>query len=220
MGTRKSIPVGTVFSGWTVIAEAEPGFEKNGQMVSYSQCRCECGVVANVRNNSLKRKQSTSCGCKRTEKVIASRVSHGATRFGKTATEYKAWQSMMLRTGNSNTRSFPRYGGRGITVCDRWLNSFEAFLEDMGQRPSSEHSIDRIDNNGNYEPTNCRWATRSEQQNNRAVSRHLVVHGVKKSLPEWAREVGIHSKTIHERLRRGWSDEDAVMRPAYGRRTT
>ncbi len=214
MGTHKSIPIGTVFSSWTVMAEAEPRFEMNGQCASYSECRCECGVVAAVRNNSLKQKQSTSCGCKRTEKIVASRVSHGATRFGKTSAEYKAWQSMLLRTGNANTKCFARYGGRGITVCERWATSFEAFFEDTGPRPSKKHSLDRFpDNDGNYEPTNCRWATGTEQQNNRSVTRHLVVKGISKPLAEWSREVGIDSSTIFERLKRGWSDEDAVMRP-------
>lgn len=213
MGTRKAIPAGTVFSSWTVIAEAEPCVEKSGQLSSCSICRCECGAVASVRNNSLKRKQSTSCGCVRTEHIIASRVSHGATRFGITSVEYKAWQSMLARTENESTRGYSRYGGRGISVCERWRQSFAAFLEDMGPRPSSDHSIDRINNEGHYEPSNCRWATRREQQNNRTVSRHLVVNGITKTLAEWSRETGIDSRTIGERLKRGWSDEEAVTKP-------
>jgi len=118
---------------------------------------------------------------------------------------------MKKRCLNPNATGYSNYGGRGITVCDRWINSFEAFHQDMGDRPEGM-SIDRIDNNGNYEPGNCRWATNEEQQRNKRDRplRLITVNGEHNSIAGWARKIGIDQSAIHHRLRRGWPIELAV----------
>jgi hypothetical protein len=147
--------------------------------------------------------------------------------------EYKAWVHIKGRCYNPATKSYARYGGRGITVCGRWRESFEAFLEDMGQRPSSDHSIDRIDNDGNYSPENCRWATREEQGANKRNNRYIVARGKRQTVSQWARELGVPVQVLDKRLTRGWDHErvvgevwrDGVKRPkryieAFGKRQT
>jgi hypothetical protein len=117
--------------------------------------------------------------------------------------EYRAWSAMKLRCANPNNEQYHNYGGRGITVCDRWRQSFAAFLVDMGPRPSPRHSIDRIDNNGNYEPGNCRWATSREQNRNRRNNIVLTHDGRTMCLADWARELGVPRGTLLARYRDG-----------------
>ena len=130
--------------------------------------------------------------------------------------EYRAWSSMLNRCENRNNRAYERYGARGIGVCERW-RSFRNFFQDMGERPSTDHSIDRIDNNGNYEPTNCRWATRLEQGRNKRNSRLVELDGITKPLPEWAEEYGLDVELVRARLRRGWSSREALTRTTLTR---
>lgn len=135
--------------------------------------------------------------------------------------ERAAWHSLKNRCGNPNSSRYSRYGGRGITVCERWF-SFENFLADMGPRPSAEHSIDRIDVNGNYEPSNCRWATAAEQSRNTSRNQWLTLNGKTQCLSDWAKEIGITISTLRERMDRDWSN-DQILRPPMrvkGRRKT
>lgn len=118
--------------------------------------------------------------------------------------EYATWQRMKNRCYNSKHEGYGRYGGRGITVCERWRTSFANFLADMGPRPSSNHSIDRTNNNGNYDPANCRWATLVEQCNNTRDNHKLTFNGKTQGVSEWAREIGCKPHTITMRLARGW----------------
>ena len=128
--------------------------------------------------------------------------------------EYRSWESMVGRChGNPNHPSWKYYGGRGIVVCDRWRYSFPAFLEDMGQRPSKMHSIDRIDTNGHYEPANCRWATADVQAKNRRNVRPITANGITQTIPEWARSSGLSVQVVRGRLKAGWSDVAAVTTP-------
>lgn len=129
---------------------------------------------------------------------------------GRATAEYNAWSSMKWRCNNPKSQQYKWYGARGITVCERWNNSFSAFLEDMGPRPSADHSLDRIDVNGNYDPRNCRWATDFEQSSNRRTARHIEINGVSMCLSEAARLTGIPRTTLSRRLATGWPLERAV----------
>jgi hypothetical protein len=123
---------------------------------------------------------------------------------------WNCWCDLKARCSNTGRKDYQNYGGRGIRVCDRWLNSFEAFVEDMGVKPSPHHSIDRIDNHGHYEPGNCRWATRKEQGRNKRNMHMLEHNGVRRCVSEWAEETGLQKHTILFRLRTGWSVADAL----------
>ena len=124
--------------------------------------------------------------------------------------EYRSWSSMKTRCYNKNTEQYSEYGGRGISICERWRNSFEYFLEDMGERPSLKHTLDRYpDMNGNYEPGNCRWATWQEQIRNRRNSVTLEIDGVKRPMPEWCEIYKINWFTIRDRLKKGMSPKEA-----------
>lgn len=138
----------------------------------------------------------------------------GKAKHGLSYTqEYRAWQTMRLRCTVPTNAAFPNYGGRGIKVCERWLNSVEAFIADMGPKPSPKHELDRIDNDGNYEPSNCRWVTRSVNDRNRRNNRFLVFQGQMCSVAEWCERLGMPRDTVHHRLEAGWSVDAALATP-------
>ena len=175
-------------------------------------CRCDCGGLHLARSSRLQAGIVKSCGCF-ARQLSSERLRRRATTHGMSRSSlYGLWQGMIGRCERPNTAGYMRYGGRGITVCARWRKSFSAFLEDMGPRPDGT-SLDRINNDGNYEPSNCRWATRSAQQNNRDANRRLEHNGATKSLTEWAREIGISPEAITARLRRGWEIEHVFSVP-------
>lgn len=127
--------------------------------------------------------------------------------------EYAAWRSMRERCNNSNLKIYVNYGGRGIKVCPKWDKSFEAFYEDMGPRPSPEHSLDRIGNNSPYAPWNCRWATRNEQQRNKRNTNYVEWEGQRWALADLAERYGLAIETARHRWKAGWSIEDVLTRP-------
>lgn len=142
---------------------------------------------------------------------------HGGTKNGKTK-EYVAWQDMKARCNNPGHKSYHRYGGRGIRVCDTWINSFQQFSRDMGIKPEYGYSLDRIDNNGNYCPENCRWATRKEQDRNRSTLRLLTHNGNTHCVTEWEELLGFKRGVIDGRLKRGWPVEKILTTPVKPRK--
>lgn len=126
---------------------------------------------------------------------------------------YRCWQAMKQRCNNKECPNYQNYGVKGITVCERWMESFENFLEDMGERPSLQHSIDRIDSSKGYYPENCRWATSLQQGERKKNCKYLTINGETMNISAWARKVGIGKMTIANRIKWGWSDYDAVYTP-------
>jgi hypothetical protein len=193
-------PVGQVF--YVGEAESLPG-KRNCIL------KCKCGKEFIGRLYFYTSEQHKSCGC---------RINSKSKIHSKTKTvEFETWTSMKKRCYGTWHKAYHNYGGRGITVCDRWLEKngrgFLNFLEDMGPRPDPEYSLDRINNDGNYEPGNVKWSTKKEQSNNRRVSHFLTFNGISKTIMEWARELNIAETTIHNRLKRGLSVEETLITP-------
>lgn len=203
-----------------LVALAREGSQKNEGWTW--RCVCDCGseVVSTSRN--LRSGNTRSCGCLRRETTSARSRKHGASNGGgvrSAAKEYQTWQAMKDRCGNPDSESFATYGGRGIAVCERWRESFESFLADMGPKPSPSHSIDRIDNDGGYCPENCRWATPKEQARNTRKSLVIVAFGESMIAADWAERTGIPAATIKSRLRLGLHPEAALSSRWFRRGT-
>jgi hypothetical protein len=163
------LSIGTIFCRLTVIGPAPT--KRSGNLCSW--VRCSCGIKLTVSDSNLRTGNTRSCGCLQVDaqRVLAREkfTRHGFARMKAVMPTWRSWSSMRDRCTNAMHHAWDRYGGRGIKVCDRWLNSFEAFLEDVGERPGLAFSIDRIDPDGNYEPGNCRWADRVTQGRNRST---------------------------------------------------
>lgn len=205
------VEIGQQFDRWTVIALAKPS-KKNEK---FWIVRCLCGNEGRVSNWALGSGNSLSCGCLRRERAAVARVTHGETRTvdGKIVCtpEYHSWSSMIQRCYKSYVASYKSHGARGITVCSRWLESFQNFLDDMGRKPDPTWSLDRIDNNGNYEPGNVRWASSKIQSRNTSRNRYLTVGSETILLVEWAEKTGVNYATLRCRLEAGWSPERAII---------
>jgi hypothetical protein len=171
--------------------------------------RCSCdGKEIEINKYSVTHSKTVSCGCLQKQRAAEAKTTHGHCVSRKLSPEYRSWAHMCKRCNNLNDEHYPDYAGRGITVCQRWADSFQAFFDDMGPKPSPKHEIDRIDNDGNYEPGNVRWATRTEQNNNRRNNRSLTINGRKMTFAEWEREAGIPRRRLRDYIdRRGFSLE-------------
>lgn len=176
------------------------------------KCLCACGKEKVICGSNLSRRKTTSCGCVQKSRTSVANLKHGASHSGDIT--YASWKSMNRRCTNPNTMLFSQWGGRGITVCDRWKTSFEHFVLDLGPRPSPSHSIDRIDNDKGYFPGNCRWATKTEQARNTKRNRLIEYNGETKCLAEWADIFGIKSSVIKDRIfRYNWPIDRAFTEP-------
>lgn len=173
-------------------------------------CVCDCGRFLLVSHDNLVSGKSKSCGCWKLEKSRERARTHGM--YG--TREYGIWRAMISRCTNARQKYYDLYGGRGITVCDRWRN-FAAFYADMGPRPTPKHSIDRIDNNGPYSPENCRWSTRYEQAQNTRTNVYVSLNGKIVAVAEAARQIGLDAETLRMRLKRGDMGE-RLFRPVRG----
>lgn len=193
--------------------------ERFGQLITIARvanerkwtCLCDCGAQSVVWASHLSNGRTRSCGCGLRK--------HGHTADGKPTPTYKSWGSMRGRCLTPSDPSYAKYGGRGITICSAW-EDYKVFLAEMGERPSLMHSIERIDVNGPYCPSNCKWATATEQARNQRNTVRLTLGGVTKPLAQWADELGIPEYNIRSRIRHGWSVSEALTTPVqkYTRR--
>jgi len=168
-------------------------------------CACDCGNTTTCRGRDLKKGATTSCGCFRKEFARDKATTHGESNTA----EFKAWTNMRQRCFSKQNASFNGYGGRGITVCDRW-SSYINFINDMGDKPTRRHSIERADNDGHYTPCNCYWALPIDQMNNTRFNRKVTHKGETLSVRQWERRLHVGRGTITSRLNRGWSVERAL----------
>ncbi len=174
-------------------------------------CRCDCGETVTVIQWNIVCGRTRSCGCGRDGRPPTHGESHSL--------EYRNWHGMINRCTDRTNQSWKHYGGRGITVCDRWRESPDKFISDMGRRPSPRHSVDRIDVNGNYEPGNCRWATAKEQALNKRSNRMIAAQGETKTLSEWLMDprCSVSHQTFYNRLKQGFTDADSILLPPFPR---
>ena len=173
-------------------------------------CKCDCGNITHATSTSLRSGDTASCGCLRRE--MTGERGRAQKKHGLRGTrEYSSWVSMTSRCSNPGDPNWEMYGGRGIQVCERWM-SFESFLSDLGKRPTST-SIDRIDSNGNYEPTNCRWATPEVQSNNKRNNRFVDFEGQRLTIAQWARAKDMSKQALIMRLNAGWEVKRALTQP-------
>lgn len=172
-------------------------------------CVCDCGTEKPVREDYLKRGNPKSCGCLIGKTAKAFHTTHGKSY----SSEYASWRKMLGRCLYSYHPSYHRYGGRGIKVCKRWLTSFENFYADMGDKPVSDYTIERIDNDKGYFPKNCKWIPRSEQVHNRSISIRVTWRNKTQSLKQWCNQLGLIYNTASGRLRAGWTIDEIFLIP-------
>ena len=212
--TQKWLPLkDQQFGSLTVVALA---VNKTAFGQSQVICQCVCGWFVDVPPFRLREGNTTSCGCA-FKQGITERNKARATHNMSSSTEYKAWQAIKNRCLNPDDARYKWYGARGITICDRWKDSFENFLLDVGRRPSKQYSIDRIDNNKGYEPSNVRWASAKEQARNQTQTRLYIIEGTTKSLGEWCEQYKMPYDTVIQRIDKfDWPIYEALTEPPTG----
>lgn len=193
--------IGDRYGSLSVIGRAE-NYRGNAQWL----CKCDCGKIKTYIGFDLRKGKLRSCGCKNPSAASDHGMAGSPTYF--------SWQAMRNRCNNKSARVYKYYGARGITVCERWNgpNDFPNFLADMGPRPDGK-SLERIDNDGVYSPSNCRWATQKEQMNNRRANRYIVLDGRRQTLSQWLTEFNLKSTVFQDRTSRGWTVERAIKTP-------
>jgi len=189
MSKNKSYKIGNVYNKLKIIEFSH----RDSKSLIFVKCLCECGNHKIMNLSNIKRGMSKTCGCSKSIMNKKRENYHGLTN----TPEYQSWRNLKSRCCNKSISNYKNYGGRGITVCDRWLANFTNFLEDMGKKPSPVHQIDRINNNGNYEPSNCRWVTPKVNSNNRSNSYTWYVLGQRyKTASEAGKLLGVSRATI------------------------
>lgn len=200
---------GQRFGRWLVIKRSE----SNGQSQPFWLCRCDCGTERIVDGHNLKKGGSQSCGCAGNEKTRERSRTHGMSR----TTMHRIWCSMIKRCTNPHEAGYPNYGGRGINVCDEWRHNFQVFYDHVSSLPhfgEKGYSLDRIDNDGNYEPGNVRWATRDEQQRNTSRNIMVTFNGKTQCLTDWAIELGLPFRVLRDRIvKLEWETQRALATP-------
>lgn len=195
--------VGEKIGRLTVISRAENTSQNKAQWL----CKCDCGNMTVVSRRHLKDRSTLSCGCLAKEKARVAHTTHGMrhTRI------YRIWAGVKDRCCNANGKYWERYGGKGITICEEWAQSFENFYKwSMGNGYADDLTIDRINNSKGYSPENCRWATYKTQENNRGNNRILECNNEKHTISQWSDITGIKQSTISQRIRNGWNVEKAL----------
>lgn len=192
---------------WTLIA-----LHRSGRTIQW-HCRCECGNEGFVCQGNIFSGKSNSCGCLQRERTSEAHRTHGESRRSP---EYRTWANMISRCHNPNQEAYKDYGAKGITVCEEWRNSYEAFLEHVGRKPSPDHSIDRIDFRKGYFPGNVRWATTYVQSRNRSNNKLIAFDGKSMTIGDWAALLGFSFDALRNRLRRDWSIERTLTTPLVG----
>jgi hypothetical protein len=200
-GSAASAP-GQRWGNWTLVA-----YESRSRWLA----KCVCGTEKSVAIAHVRSGKCHSCGC--LPRRGKTPTKYDPDRTTREIPEYEVWSSMLKRCYTPSSSHYDEYGGRGITVCTEWCDSFEAFLAYVGRRPSAAHSIDRIEVNGHYEPGNVRWATKVQQMRNTRRTHWITHEGKRLSMAEWAERVGLPAHVIKLRLRRGWSVRDALFKP-------
>ncbi|MDD5199269.1 MAG: hypothetical protein PHC88_05645 [Terrimicrobiaceae bacterium] len=200
--------IGKVYGRLTVLDEAKP--QRIITWLRRFVVQCSCGNQSIIPLRDLRNNHTQSCGCYRVDLMRLRDVTHGM----RDTPEYDVWSNMKRRCANHSTATHAaHYAGRGITVCARWLESFENFIEDMGRRPTDQHSLERLNNDGNYEKDNCAWTTMKVQCRNRRSNHRLTYNGETLSIAEWSERIGFTRSTIFDRLKRGWSVEKILTTP-------
>lgn len=206
VNARRADLVGKRFGRWLVTDFDGAVKNSEGDTRLMWHCVCDCGGVGVVSTNALRTGHTKSCGCLKSELDSTRTRTHGKSL----SREYRIWCAMWTRCTNQNAAGYANYGGRGISICERWAD-FENFLQDIGNCPP-EYSIERLDSNGNYCPENCKWADRITQARNTRRNRILTLDGVSKCLAEWASDLGIDQASLRERLST-WTLEKALTIP-------
>lgn len=213
MGAFRDL-TGQKFGRLTIIETT--GKNKAGQYRWRASCVCGKDIIA--LGSNIIRGDTQSCGCLQKERAAQAHFKHGGSSCKGHTKEYATWSRIKNRCCNPKSLDYLDYGGRGIKICDRWLDpehGFENFLADMGPCPSPKHSIERKDNDGDYCPENCVWATQKEQQNNRRNNHKIEFRGETKTLMQWSEEKGINRGTLRTRIEDlGWPIEKALNTPA------
>lgn len=208
------IKIGDMLGRWLIVGQAPSRVAgKSQKQFIYFRCRCKCGVEREVIEGSLRSGRSRSCGCLARERSSQVNTIHGAAAGYAMSPEYAVWRAIIARCENPKNKRFSDYGGRGIKIAAEWRRDFRRFLADVGPRPGPEYSIDRRDNDADYAPGNCRWATSRQQMVNRRNTRIIDTARGPRPLAELAKECGVPANTLRARLELGWSLSTAMTTP-------